>query len=148
MGRYDARTASGSKVIDSSLFGAIETMPDYNEAQHELGIQRERRFQTVLVSITTALVILAIGWGGSTLSELGKKAAVDAEWHITISEQMRAMYPASEAKRDVSEILGKVDLNSHRLDNVEGHLSIFDIRLDRVERTEKKSGNETPHVGH
>lgn len=77
---------------------------------------------TIERHIQTGVMIVLIGvmtWVGSTVNSTDKRTAVIETNLGHLTERLREMQPASEARRDVADINRRLDASDKRIDAIE-----------------------------
>jgi hypothetical protein len=102
--------------------------------EHEHAIQRERRFQTVLLTLATTLLVGFIGWSGGQLVSLNASAAVTTEKFAELHGLVAATYRSEDAKRDISEVTNMINLNTRNMEELKTRVQHIETRVDKLER--------------
>lgn len=100
-------------------------------------VARERRFQSVLLTLATTLLVAFIGWSGGMLMDLNRSAGVTAVSLQSLSEKVGTMYRSDDAKRDILDNTARSEANGKRIDATNTRIDKVEVRVDRLEKHEK-----------
>lgn len=90
--------------------------------RHEKSVQRQRWFQSTMVSLCT----IGVAWGVNTLVSVDKNQAVSDERQQKMEIMLEGAYMARDARRDTAEILRRIDHNEQAIITIDGRLKILE----------------------
>lgn len=101
--------------------------------KRERGVQRERRYQSWLLTIATGAILGGGGWAATTLLEVWKSNAVIKEQVSTVQVQVSGAYRSDAARKDFDTIRSKIDVLNKQNEIQDTKIENLDRRVLLIE---------------